>query len=117
MCFSFKFLISRFSSDRSSGDIGSITKRRPVTASQAAATLCCNGDADVYSVEFNTNAPTSTAQKVTALSAQLLIDYMLFDGQMQKWEIKDEVLYCYFCYCSIIGQLVPCCIAIPLKSG
>lgn len=79
MCVSFRFNASNISSDRGSGDIGSITKRRPASASQAAVTLCCNGDADVYSVAF---APGISAQrKVTTFAAQILLDYMLFDGQ------------------------------------
>lgn len=69
MCCSFRFNVSNLASDRNSGDIGAITKRRPASASQAAVTLCCNGDADVYSVAF---APGISAQrKVTTFAAQV----------------------------------------------
>jgi hypothetical protein len=117
MCCDFKFNVSRFLSDRNSADMGMVTKRAPVTGAQAAATLCCNGDADVYSLEFNPNAQQTPQQKVVAASSLLLIDYMFFDGQLKKWDLKDNTVYCYFCYCSILGQLVPCQICIPLGNN
>jgi hypothetical protein len=117
MCCDFRFNVSRFLSDRNSADMGMVTKRAPVTGAQAAATLCCNGDADVYSLEFNPNAQQTPQQKVVAASSLLLIDYMFFDGQLKKWDLKDNTVYCYFCYCSILGQLVPCQICIPLGNN
>ena len=92
MCCDFAFNVSRFTSDRNSADLAKITKRAPVTASQAAATLCCNGDADVYSLEYNPQGNMTPQQKVVGISSLLLIDAMYFDGQMKKWDIKDEVL-------------------------
>ena len=117
MCCDFRFKVSRFTSSRDSADIGMITKRAPVTASQAAATLCCNGDADVFSMEYNPAGQSSPQQKVVALSSLLMTDYMLFSGQMLKWDIRDNTVYCYFCYCMVLGQLCPFQICIPLPQS
>jgi len=92
MCCDFAFNVSRFTSDRNSADLAKITKRAPVTASQAAATFCCNGEADVYSLEYNPQGNMTPQQKVVGISSLLLIDAMYFDGQMKKWDIQDEVL-------------------------
>ena len=114
MCCDFDFRVSRYMSSRRSGDLGHIIKRAPVSASQAAATLCCNGEADVFGVNFQPQGNMTPQQKVTTLSAQVLLDFMLFDGQMRKCEVKNNTLYCYFCYSSILGCLVPWQICIPL---
>jgi len=84
MCCDFRFKVSKFTSSRDSADIGMITKRAPVTGAQAAATLCCNGDADIFSMEYNpAAADTTPQQKVVALSSLLMTDYMIFDGQVR----------------------------------
>ena len=115
MCCDFKFFVSRFTSDRGLGDIGLITKRRPKSLAAAAVEL--GTDADVYSIDFNSAANSTAEQKLTVLSAQLLLDYMLFDGNTEKCKDTPEAVYCYCCYCSVLGALIPCYIAIPKNGG
>jgi hypothetical protein len=115
MCFSFNFPVSYFASPRSSGDIAVITKRKPANMTQAAVEVC--SDADWYGIKFNEqNLGKITAeQKLTVLSSQLLLDYMLFDGNTQKCKDTDSAVICYCCYFSLLGHIMPCCIAIPKK--
>eukprot|EP01035_Chromulina_nebulosa_P024995 gene24995-32571_t len=46
MCCDFRFYVSRVSSNRSSGDIAIVTKKRPKSAAAVATTLCCNDQTD-----------------------------------------------------------------------
>ena len=50
---------------------------------------------------------------IQVLSAQLLLDYMYFDGNTDKCKWDSDGITCYFCYCSILGCLVPCELFIP----
>ena len=74
-------------------------------------------DADTYTLEFNpelsNDGRLTPAQKITTLSAQMLIDYMLFDGKTEKCHVDNNGITIYCWYCSIIGCAVPCCFHIP----
>jgi hypothetical protein len=90
-----------------------ITKKKPQGLAGAFRELMT--DADTYTIEFNseTLGKLSPAQKLTVLSAQLLADYMYFDGNTEKCQSDDSGVTCYFWYCSLIGAIIPCCIKIP----
>lgn len=115
MCCSFKFYTSLFGSPSKTGDVALITKKKPVSMSGALQQLVT--EADNYSIEFSNNSSSdlSGAQKLTILTSQILLDYMLFDGNTEKCRWTNEGIYCYLCYCSIIGCLVPCTLFIPTK--
>jgi hypothetical protein len=113
-CFDFKFFVSNPSSPQHTGDLGLITKKKPSDAGGLVAELC--SDADLYSIQFNEERGLNAEQKLTVLAAQLLLDYMLFDGNTKKCENRDEAVYCYCFYCSLLGNVCPCYIAIPKRS-
>jgi hypothetical protein len=109
-CCDFKFYTSFFNSKYKAGDAALITKKRPANCSGMCAELC--SEADVYVINYEDKA-LNPQQKVTTLSSLILADYMYFDGTTQKCASDDNNIYCYCCYCSIIGALIPCYIAIP----
>lgn len=111
MCCDFRFYTSSFGGASKSGDIALITKKKP--QSMAGALQELGSEADVYTIEFKSVAQPE--QKVTVLAAQLLADYMWFDGNTEKCAFKDEGIYCYCFYCSIVGALFPCYLFIPKK--
>ena len=111
MCFSFKFWVSSFNSASKSGDVALITKRKPGNLSAAAVELC--SDADVYTIQFNESANLTVPQKIIVLTAQLMADYMFFDGQTEKCQDKGGAIWCYCFYCSCIGAILPCALVIP----
>ena len=111
MCFSFKFFTSKFDSPAKTGDLALIKKKKP--ASLAGAFTELFSDADNYTIEFEEQAKLSFSQKVTVISAQVLADYMFFDGNTEKCKSDDNGVTCYFFYCSVIGHIIPCCIHIP----
>jgi len=115
MCCSFKFYTSLFGSPSKTGDVALITKKKPVSASGALQQLVT--EADNYIIDFSgdSNSNLSGPQKLTILTSQILLDYMLFDGNTQKCRFANEGIYCYLCYCSIVGCLVPFTIFIPTK--
>ena len=113
-CCDFEFSTSYFES-RTKGDIASITKKKPQGIAGGAAELF--SEADNYSIRYNLATQLTAAQKTSVIAAQILIDYMLFDGNTQKCDYRDGSVYCYFCYCSIVGCLVPCYIQIPLNQS
>jgi hypothetical protein len=115
MCFSFNFPVSFFNSDRSSGDIATIIKKRPVSATNMAVQLCT--DFDVFGIKFNEQnlGKVTAEQKLTVLATQMLLDYMLFDGNTEKCKDTPEAVYCYCCYFSLLGAILPCYVAIPKK--
>jgi hypothetical protein len=115
MCCNFQFFVSKFTSDKKSGDIAMIEKKKP--ASAAGALIELMSDADVYTIKFNESANLTPSQKVTILAGQLLADYMFFDGNTEKCSQDDNAVYCYCCYFSCIGAICPIYIAIPKNSG
>ena len=50
-CCDYKFFVSRSRSEKQSGDLALITKKKPAGAGGFIAELC--SDADVYSIQFN----------------------------------------------------------------
>lgn len=113
MCFSFNFYASFFNSKDKEGDMGKIVKKRPTSLTAAFVELAT--DADVYGIEFKESANLNAEQKLGILTAQLLADYMFFDGNTEKCSQDDDFIYCYCCYYSFIGMICPCYIAIPKK--
>lgn len=77
-CCDFLFTVSAYGSPSRNGDIASIVKIHPRTFAQGAAELFT--EADNYSIEFNPKAQLTATQKISVLAAQLLADYMYFDG-------------------------------------
>jgi hypothetical protein len=105
MCFNFQFFVSRFASDKKSGDLGLITKKKP--SSMAGGFVEVMSDADVYGVTFNEHAELTPAQKITMLTSQILADYMWFEGNTEKCKRTESGTTCYCCFFSCIGALCP----------
>ena len=115
MCCDFEFFASFLGSESMTGDIAKITKVKPEGMAGALTELFSN--ADNHKIQFNLNANLSAAQKTTVLAGQLLLDYMLFDGETnEKCDCDNNSIYCYFCYCSVIGSLWPCYVRIPFNN-
>jgi len=115
MCFTFNFFTSYFKSESKTGDIAMIKKKKPSSFGAAITELAT--DADVYSIEFNPSAQTLSAeQKITVFTGQLLADYMLFDGNTEKFDEDADNWNCYLCYCSVFGKVCPCTFSIPKNS-
>lgn len=116
LCCDFKFFVSRWESERKTGDLALITKKKPVGFSGAAADLFTN--ADVYTISFSEDIKVTPEQKVTILGSQILADYMYFDGNTEKCSVDDKGnIWCHFFYCSCIGLLVPCSLVIPIGNN
>lgn len=111
MCCDFKFPVSFFKSPDQVGDVALIVKQKPSNLGMAVTELI--SDADIFSVQFNLNQKLTASQKIGVLAGQLLIDYMLFDGNTEKCVCDDDGVTCYLCYCSIFGCLCPCYVHIP----
>ena len=90
-----------------------ITKKKPESASGAMMEMLTNSDN--YSIDFSGTNSLSGSQKLTILTSQILIDYMLFDGNTDKCRSTNEGIYCYFCYFSFIGAICPIYLFIPTK--
>jgi hypothetical protein len=115
-CCDFNFPLSRFTSDSSVGDLGAVVKKKPDSVGGLIRDAL-TGDNSVYSIQFDENAQLTAAQKSTVLAAQILYDYMLFDGATEKCDQDENAVYCYLCYCQLVGCLVPCKLIIPKKAG
>ena len=113
MCVSFRFATSYFDSPYKAGDIADIIKQKPIGLSGAFRELM--SEADTYQIKFHPDAvqKLSPARKITVVGAQLLADYMFFDGNTEKCKHDDSGTTCYCWYCSCIGWLAPCYIFIP----
>eukprot|EP01007_Sphenomonas_quadrangularis_P002297 NODE_3680_length_416_cov_133.476839_g3246_i0.p1 GENE.NODE_3680_length_416_cov_133.476839_g3246_i0~~NODE_3680_length_416_cov_133.476839_g3246_i0.p1 ORF type:complete len:80 (-),score=13.28 NODE_3680_length_416_cov_133.476839_g3246_i0:176-388(-) len=68
-------------------------------------------------IHLEEESKLSFSQKVTVISAQVLADYMFFDGNTEKCKSDDNGITCYFFYCSVIGHIVPCCCHIPKSNN
>ncbi len=110
-CCDFKFFTSKYNSDSKKGDIALITKKKPASLAGALAELV--SDADNYQITFSPEASLDAGQRATVVAAQLLADYMFFDGNTEKCKFDDRGCFFYCFYCSIIGKLFPCYIFIP----
>ena len=101
------------------GNLGRLVKRAPRGGASVCRELCC--DADIYQLEFPSEAEVghriSATEKLTMLSAHLLLDYIMFEGDTGKCNCNDDGLTCNFFYCSIIGCLVPCSLFIPFNKN
>jgi len=104
MCFGFQFLVSSTNSPAHNGDLAVITKQRPSSVSGALALLTADGNN--YSISFRESS-LGASEKLTVLTAQLLLDYMLFDGNTEEYSTSSAGTHCYLCYCSVLGCLVP----------
>eukprot|EP01038_Epipyxis_sp_PR26KG_P016529 gene16529-22562_t len=115
MCCDFKFYTSYFNSPTHAGDLAFITKKKPQSLAGAFTELMTNSD--VYTIQFNEKASLTAGQKATILTAQILADYMFFDGNTEKCKDTDGAVICYCCYFSCVGKLCPCYVAIPKNAG
>lgn len=116
MCCDFKFITSFMESDSDAGDIAIITKKKPQSLAGAAQELF-SSNADNYSIDFKEGGQFNIAQKTSILAAQILADYMWFDGNTEKCKMENDACTCYLCYFSCIGLLVPCYIKVPYGSS
>jgi hypothetical protein len=65
------------------------------------------------SFEENTQVFLTPSQKLTIVSAQILADYLYFNGNTEMCKNDKDAVYCYFCYFSIFGCFTPCYICLP----
>ena len=114
-CFDYLFTTSFYNSPSRSGDAAAIIKRKPGSWAMGATELFT--DADNYTIEFNPQAKISATQKLSVVTAQLLADYMYFDGTTEKCKDTDSSFTIYCCWFSCFGCLVPCSISIPKNKG
>jgi len=115
LCCDFKFFTSKPGSDKP-GDVAIITKQKPQSMAGVFQELD-GANADNYMIEFNPEANLTVNQKATLIAGQILVDYMFFDGNTEKCVVNDDGVTCYFCYCLVIGALVPCYLHIPNNKG
>ncbi len=116
-CCNFPFPLTSFDNKETQGDLGVVTKQKPTSLAGAVRELM--SEADVYSLAFGNmnkdgqSIPLTAAQKATTLASQLLMDYMIFEGNTEKCSEDDNAWYCYCCYFMCLGALCPIYIAIP----
>eukprot|EP01038_Epipyxis_sp_PR26KG_P008361 gene8361-11313_t len=110
-CCQFKFYGSSFNSPRFTGDLAKIIKKKNAMTNGHYAEFQSNSS--IFTIDFMDNTTLTAAQKVTVLSSQLLSDYMIFDGNTEKYKDDGGAYHCYFSYCSCIGYLFPCALSIP----
>jgi hypothetical protein len=79
-CCDFEFQTSFFSSNTRAGDAALITKRKPTSLAQAVTETI--SDADNYTIEYNPEAKLTVTQKLSVVAAQILADYIYFDGNV-----------------------------------
>eukprot|EP01041_Mallomonas_annulata_P006269 gene6269-12693_t len=108
------FQTSQFHSQSRAGDIAVITKRKPRGWGEGLREFFT--DADYYTIEFTQNGAATVGQKATVLAAQLLTDYMYFDGNSKKCSSDETFTTCNFFYCSIFGCVIPCSCKLPKHS-
>eukprot|EP01033_Poteriospumella_lacustris_P013348 gene13348-9557_t len=111
-CCNFSFPLTSFNNKDSKGDLGVVTKQKPTSLAGAVREL--TSEADVYTIGFGSPSVTP-AQKVTTLASQLLMDYMVFEGNTEKCSSDDNFIYCYCCYFMCLGALCPVYVAIPKR--
>jgi hypothetical protein len=92
MCCEFRFFTSFFNSKTKEGDVAIITKKKPVSLTGAFVELFT--DSDVYGVSFDESAQLTGEQKIHVLTAQLLADYMFFDGKKQNVLPRGQCTEC-----------------------
>eukprot|EP00349_Pseudokeronopsis_sp_Brazil_P001314 CAMPEP_0202957494 /NCGR_PEP_ID=MMETSP1396-20130829/1865_1 /ASSEMBLY_ACC=CAM_ASM_000872 /TAXON_ID= /ORGANISM="Pseudokeronopsis sp., Strain Brazil" /LENGTH=362 /DNA_ID=CAMNT_0049674987 /DNA_START=87 /DNA_END=1175 /DNA_ORIENTATION=- len=113
-CCTYPFPLTSFNNTNkdAEGDLGVVSKIKPKSFAGAMRELF--SEADVYSLAFGTaNGGLTPAQKITTLASQLLLDYMIFEGNTEKCSEDNDAYYCYCCYFMCIGKLCPVYIAIP----
>ena len=116
LCCDFRFNVSKFKtiSSRHKGNIAVITKAPPpAMLGGAAATLLA--DTNVYTITFDQEYEkiATPSQKVTVLSAQILADYIYFNGNTEECKNDANGLTCICCYWALFGFVAPCCIYLP----
>jgi hypothetical protein len=52
--------------------------------------LLTGTDADNYSIQFNQDAQLGAPEKLSLIGAQVLTDYMLFDGNTEKCQCTND---------------------------
>jgi len=102
----FKFYTSKYHSEKKTGDVAMITKRHPSSVAMIASDIL--SDADNYTIEFSPTTQLTSREKATILSAQILADYMFFNGNTSKWHSEDNKTTVNLFFCSVIGCIIPC---------
>jgi hypothetical protein len=115
-CCDFYFPLSNYKSPDSAGDLGVVVKKKP-TSLAGVARSAMTGDNSVYTLQFKDDGKLTAGKKATVLAAQILYDYMLFDGTTEKCDQDQNAIYCYLCYCLLFGCLVPVKLVIPKGNG
>jgi hypothetical protein len=124
MCVNFRFFVSSYKSEPKSGDLAVFTKQKPTNLATSARELFT--DAEVFTIDYasyqsatdhNSNSHSkmklNASEKLTILAAQMLADYMFFDGNTEKCSSDDNGTHCYCCYMYCCGRLCPFYISIP----
>jgi len=98
LCCDFQFPISKFGSEKKTGDLAVVTKLKPKSFKDAAKEAL--GDSDMYSMEFKDSSLTAN-QKATLLSSLFLVDFMFFelDNGMISCDNGGLVCTLFLCYC------------------
>jgi hypothetical protein len=86
-CCDFEFLVSKYDSDNN-GDLAKITKVR--AKGMAGMLKEAATDADNYSIQFNQDAQLGAPEKLSIIGAQVLTDYMIFDGNTEKCKCTND---------------------------
>jgi len=105
LCCDFHFPISKFESEKKTGDIAHVTKDKPKNFKQALKEVV--SDTDMYSMEFKDPALTVN-QKATLLSTLLLTDYMFFEFDNGMISCVNGRPICTLCLCFWCGCLIRC---------
>jgi len=103
LCCDFHFPVSKFASEKKTGDFAIVTKQKPKSFKDAAKEMV--GDSDMYSMEFKDPSLTVN-QKATLLSSLFLIDYMFFEFDNGMFSCPNGKPTCTICLCYFCGCLV-----------
>jgi hypothetical protein len=101
------------------GEIGSTFEQVDVKAADAVSDFDDAGVDKITTQEYDFNETEverifiTPSQKLTILSAQILADYLYFNGNTEMCKNDIDALYCYYCYCSVFGCINPCYICLP----
>jgi len=105
LCCDFSFPVSKFGSEKKTGDLAMITKQKPKSLKDAAKEAF--GDSDMFIMEFKDPSLTPT-QKASLLGTLFLLDFMFFELDNGMLSCENGGVVCTLCLCYCGGCLVPC---------
>jgi len=97
--------------DAQSQPIGEVKKIRPQTCWEMC--VACSTKIDYYGLDMK---GANSDQKAAMYVSALMTDYMFFerdDGAIY-YDANNKVIYINFCYCYLMGCLIPCTVCIPI---